>query len=188
MRRMLGAVASQALRKQMSTTTIYNVILGESVTQIMELRNSHGAAPVIWDVLTERVLKRTAYSWITSGSDDLWPVWEDKSLPLFARAVHAMTFDRVYVERAHFVRAAADIREFLTWAPISVERVNHWPAIAKLFESLVEDESIGAIGFDQTSLGESLWDGEWNEEMEEYDQPDWSEFWSLYPALNAQEA
>lgn len=159
----------------MSYTTVKAIWPGVKHEDLEELRNSHGSAPVIWGALCERYLGGRN-QWLFN-SDALWPLYEREDVPACMRAVLMMTFDRAYVEKKDYAKAAADIREFLRVAPPPPQNVNHWPRIADLFES---DPDIPAIGFHCTSVSEDPFQGEWNEEREDYDQPDWSQCWSVY--------
>lgn len=159
----------------MSYTTVKAVWPGEKHEDLEELRNSHGSAPVIWGALCERYIgERNAWLF---NPEPLWALYKRQDIPSCLRAVLMMTFDRVYVEKKDYGRAAEDIREFLRIAPPPENFVNHWPRIAEIFES---DPDIPAIGFCCTSVSEYLFNGEWNEEKEEYAPPEWSRFWSVY--------
>ena len=159
----------------MSYTTVKAIWPGEKHEDLEELRNSSGSAPVIWGALCERYLGGRN-QWLFKA-DALWPLYKREDVPACMRAVLMMTFDRAYVEKKDYAKAAADIREFLRVAPPPAQNVNHWPHIAGLFES---DPDIPAIGFHCTSVSEDPFQGEWNEEREDYDQPDWSRCWSVY--------
>lgn len=168
----------------MSYTTIKAIWPGEKHEDLQELRNSHGSAPVIWDAMCQKYLGTEPFMYF-SVTDKLWPLWKDMSIPEHQRAVLFMTYDQVYVSKKDYARAAADIRKFLQDFPQSSERVNHWPAIAALFES---DPDIPAIGLHCTSVSEDPFQGPWNEETEEYDQPDWSACNDIYADLDGLKA
>jgi hypothetical protein len=169
----------------MSYTTIYKVTPNVSAADFQELRNAWGSAPLVWGGITEKVLHRDRHTWGLGDQRALWNQWENDALPDYVRAVLGMTFDRVYIERQHFRRAAADIRKFLEWAPAPGEHVNHRPTIAALMEEHADDEAFPALGFNHTSVSESLFQGPWDEEKEEYGPIDWTQFWSLYADLDA---
>lgn len=159
----------------MSYTTIKAIWPGEKHEDLEELGNSHGSAPVIWGALCEKYLGNRN-QWLFNP-DKLWPLYKRQDIPAFLRAVLMMTFDRAYVLKKDYGRAAADIREFLRTGSFDSAHVNHWPHLAELFESNPE---IPAIGLHCTSVGEDPFQGEWNEEREDYDQPDWDACWSVY--------
>lgn len=168
----------------MSYTTIYNVNPGVSAEPMFELRNAWGSAPLIWGTIQERVLHKDRYSWgLGAGIDAVCKPWHDTTLPEFVRAVLGMTFDRVYIERQHYKRAAKDIRSFLEWATQPAGHVNHWPTIADKLDELADDESVAAIGFQHTSVSESLWNGPYDEERDDYGPLEWDRYWSLYAEL-----
>lgn len=159
----------------MSYTTVKAIWPGEKHEDLEELRNSHGSAPVIWGALSERYLGGRN-QWLFK-TDTLWPLYKREDVPACMRAVLMMTFDRAYVEKKDYAKAAADIEEFLRIAPQPENHVNHWPHLAELFKS---DPDIPAIGLHCTSVSEDPFQGEWNEEKEDYDAPDWSRCWSVY--------
>ena len=147
----------------MSYTSILKIDPGVSVETMEELGNSHGSAPVVWNIFGTKYmgLKDCEYSWHT---DDLWPKWKDQNIPLHHRAVLAMTFDMAYVSKQNYSRAAEDIRNFLADFPPVDKYVNHWPAIAKMYEDCPDSP---AIALHHMSVGESIIT-EWDEDLEEY--------------------
>jgi hypothetical protein len=160
----------------MSSTTIHAVWPGEKVEDLEELSNSWGSSPLVWDAMAMRYLGMKEYESILR-LDDLWPIYERPDMPAHHRSVLLMTYDRAMVLRENYKRAAADIRAWLVDFPVRDSRANHWPRIAEIFDSAPD---CLAIGFRMTSVCESLFWGEWNEEREDYDPPDWSQFWSVY--------
>lgn len=168
----------------MSYTSVYAVWIGERHEEIAELRNGNLSAPIIWgemfshycDVSRERYPK-SAYMFRT---EELWPLWKRMDIPKHHRAVLAMTYDNAYVGREHYMRAAADIRGFI--ANFEIPEHTHWAKIAKIFES---NPNCPAIGFNWTSVNEDPFQGPYNEETEDYDQPDWECKWEMYAALDA---
>jgi len=163
----------------MTHTTIKAVWPGKKHENLTELRNSHGSAPVIWDAMCQKYLGTKEFDYF-QRINELWPRWKDKTIPFHQRAVLMMTYNRVYVSKKYYTKAASDIRLFLNDFPVDTKYVNHWPKIAELFES---NPDIPAIGFHMTSVLEDLFYGEWDEEKEEYSQPDWSQFWDGYLEL-----
>ena len=159
----------------MSYSTIKAIWPGEKHENLEELHNSAGTAPVIWGALSEQYLGDRS-AWLFK-SDQLWPMYKRQDIPKCMRAVLMMTYDRAYVERKDYAQAAADIEEFLRIAPPPERHINHWPRLAELFRS---DPDIPAIGLYCTSVGEDPFEGEWNEEKEEHDPPDWTRCWSVY--------
>lgn len=166
----------------MSYTTIKAIWPGERHEDLQELRNGHGSAPVIWGALCERYLGGNRNGWLFNDelSNKLWSLWQRQDVPLCMRAVLMMTFDRFYVERKDYARAASDIDEFLRIAPPPPGHINHWPTIADLFRS---NPDIPAVGFHCTSVSEDPFQGDLNEESGEYAQPDWSKCHSVYDEL-----
>lgn len=164
----------------MSTTTIKAVWPGEKVEDLEELRNSWGGAHIVWDYMCRRYIGTGANS--MSYADHVWPLARRSDVPLHLRSILAMTFDRTYVLKKDYARAASDIEAFLRDAGIPSGRVSHWSRIAEIFRS---DPDVPAIGFHWTSVSDDLFCGEWDDAREEHRPLDWSRFWSLYddPAL-----
>jgi len=159
----------------MSYSTIKAVWPGQKSEKLEELANSHGLAPVVWGTFAERYLGGRN-NWLFK-SEELWPLANRSDIPVGLRAVLIMTFDKVYVEKKDYPRAAADIEAFLQVAPSPPNHVNHWPRIVEIFKS---NPDVPAIGFWCTSVSEDPYLGDWNEEIEEYNQPNWDDFASVY--------
>jgi len=164
----------------MSYTTVKALWPGEKHEDLEELRNSHGSAPVIWDLMCQEYLgtKEFGYDRVI---DDLWPLWKRCDIPEYRRAVLMMTYDRVYVIKADYERAAKDIRAFLKDYPPKPERVNHWTRIAEIYES---NPDIPAIGLYCTSVSEDPFAGTWDEEKDEEGPTDWEECYDMYAEID----
>lgn len=163
----------------MSRTTIKALWPGEKQEDLIELRNSHGGAPVVWDEMSQRYLGLEPFQY-SAHTERLWPLWEDLSIPRHHRAVLAMTYDNAYVSKASYSQASRDVRAFLVDFPAKPGEVNHWAAIAETYESNPE---CSAIGFHWTSVTGDPFQGRWNEEKDDYDQLDWGCKWDLYAEL-----
>lgn len=167
----------------------YTTVLGltpkdtssSAVYDIEELHNSHASAPVIWDAMCQKYLGTEPYGYMFS-IDQLWPIYKDLSIPEYRRAVLVMTYDRAYVSKENYKRAASDIRTWLEHFPPKEGYVNHWVRIAEIFESEPDCE---AIGLHCTSVSENPFMGEWNEEKEEYDPIDWDTAFEIYEELDS---
>ena len=165
----------------MSSTAIKALWPGEKTEDLMELRNSHGSAPIVWSAMCVRYLNQSSSSWLFN-SDKLWPLARNSSVPEVHRMVLAMTYDNVCILKKDYARAAKDIRQFLLdFSKENEGGVNHWPAIAAMFES---DPDCPAIGFHWTSVNSDPWEGPWDEEKDEPGQFDWSQAWSLYDSFS----
>jgi hypothetical protein len=151
-----------------------------------EFRNSHGTAPVIWDAMSQKYLGMEPFAYMHDRSDALWKLSDRGDIPLAHRAVLAMTFDRAYVAKEDYLRAAKDIWTFLADLPPDPKYVNHWPAIARFFEG---DPDCPAVGFYWTSCGDDFWELPRSEDDDETVLPfDWSECWDVYSELDKQMA
>lgn len=164
----------------MSYTAIKAVWPGEKTETLIELKNSQGSAPLIWGAFSERYLK-SKYSYLLDDENEIWSLYKRTDILPSLRAVLLMTFDRAYILKKNYEKAAADIEFFLKFFDIPKSTVNHWPRIAEIFK---ENLDIPAIGFQMTSVSEDLFEGTWNAEKEELEPPDWKEFWSVYDELD----
>jgi len=160
----------------MSYTTIKAVWPGEKAEDLQELRNAHGSAPVVWNEIAKRYLGLRDYEY-SFRSDEIWPLYKRPDMPPHQRAVLMMTYDNALVMKVNYKQAAADILAFLSDFPPRAGYVNHWSAIADLFDS---EPGCPAIGFRMTSVSEDPFLGPYNDEKEDYDQPDWSVYWDVY--------
>ncbi len=160
----------------MSYTSVYAIRLGQSAEVIDELRNAWGSAPVIWDAMCKRWLDRE--SWL--GDDQaLWGLALDKRVPECERAVLALTYDRAFVKAEDMGKAIGHIEEFLERNPVDDTRVNHWPQIVTIMKDLmIRGEG---VAFHMTSVSsDDYWQGDWNDEKEEYDGPVWDKVLDVY--------
>jgi len=156
-----------------SRTTIKLIWPGERHEDGEELPNSWGSAPYVWSALSKRYIGDV--NWLSRDGEKLWRLWEREDIPLHQRSVLVMTFDRAYIERRDYDRAARDIELFLADFPPN-GAVNHWPRIAAILRS----DPAPAVGFHMTSVTEDPFEGPWNEEREEHGPTDWSRCFSVY--------
>jgi len=163
----------------MSCTTVKALWPGEKHSDFEELVNSHGSAPVIWDAMCRKYYGTDPFAFY-GMVNILCTRWRDLSIPKHHRAVLMMTFDRAYIIRADYAKAAVDIRAWLKDFPQGIECINHWPRLAEIFES---DPEIPAIGLYLTSVGDDPFEGQWDEEKEEYSQPDWEQCFDIYEEM-----
>lgn len=164
----------------MSTLTIKGLRLGADIDDLLELKNSHGGAPVIWDAMGQKYLGLRKFGYNTE-TERLWPLWRDMSIPKSFRAVLLMTYDDVIIAKEHFARAAADLRAFLTDFPPDPQYVNHLASLAEVFESQPDYDG---IGFHWTSVCEDPFGGSYDEDTDEHMAHDYSQNWSLYARLD----
>lgn len=163
----------------MSTTSIIAVNLGDNSEILEELRNGYGSGPVIWNDMAMHHLSCKEHGYF-SRIDEVWPLYKRQDIPLHQRAVLTMTYDNAIVKKENYAEAALHIRKYLEDFPPHENYVNHWPRIAEIFES---NPDCSAIGFWLTSVCENPFVGEWNEDDDDYDKPDWDKFWSVYESL-----
>lgn len=169
----------------MSYTSILKLWPGtvRSAEVLREFPNSYGSGPLVWCVMGRRWLGFKQSGWLFDKEGRIWQLAHDRAIPERQRAVLAMTFDKAYIAAEHYERAVVDIRAFLTdfAATINPDHANHWPAIADLLEVRPD---CPAIGFNITSVAESLWQGEWNDKTEEHDEMiDWTDAREVYAII-----
>lgn len=163
----------------MSTTTVKVLKYPLGVVDSIEFRNSHGSAPVVWDLMAQKYLKLPPFNYMFN-TDKLWPLWKRKDIPESHRAVLGMTYDNAVIAKKDFGRAAKDLRFFLNDFYFNPEHENHWPAILNILESELDCD---AIGFHWTSVTEDPFLSDFDEDLDEYKTFDYSKFWSLYDSL-----
>lgn len=163
----------------MSYTTIIHVYPGEKIECGEELKNAWGSAPYIWDYLIKKYIDPEGNMMYEKYTKVLWGMWKDSSVPIEARVVLMMTFDRAYITKENYSKAANAIRKFLE-IHNNTNVVNHWPRIAEIFES---NPDIPAIGLWCTSVSENPFNGGYDEEKEEYLLPNWDECYDIYKVL-----
>ncbi|WP_168697659.1 hypothetical protein [Providencia sp. MGF014] len=160
----------------MSETAIVAVYPNEKSEVVEEMKNGFGSAPVIWNDLAVRYLGCSPYSYFNC-IESVWGLVDRIDMPFHHRAVLAMTFDNCYIKKEHYGIAAECLQKYLVDFPPEPNTVNHW---TRIYEILSLDPMYPAIGFWMTSVSENPFQGNWNEEIGDYDQPVWSKFWSVF--------
>ncbi len=165
----------------MSHTTVFIFGQNGQIERKEEYRNSH-TANVPWQLLWLEYMARPDPTWRGSSIDiekparlrradkepfpwsnglrlkEFWKLPEDPRLAWFERAALRGTYDRCVVKRETFTRLA-DAYDAFTAKYFEGETptvVWHLPAWAELLRKLADDETVRAIGWNQTSVGESL--------------------------------
>jgi len=164
----------------MSYTTIKALWPGEKNENLEELSNGHGSGPVLWMAISEKYL-HDEMAWLHGEGKKVWSLWKNGAIPKHVRACLMLTFDRAYVLKKDYLRAAKDIRLSLSELAIKSGRVNHWPRIAEIFES---NSNIPAIGLWCTSVSDDPFEGPWNEKEEKHDPLDWNTTFDVYKNLD----
>lgn len=166
----------------MSHTTILHVYPNDKVECGEELSNSWGSAPYIWDFMIKKYIRPDGNIMYSKDADALWKLWNREDIPACYRVVLMMTFDRVYVLKENYNRAANDIRDFLKDYD-DKKIVNHWHHIADVLES---NPDVPAIGLWCTSVSDNPFHGEWDEDKEEYAPPNWEDCHEVYNMLDGE--
>ena len=168
----------------MSYATVKAVWPGEKAEDIEDLRNSHGMASVLWMALRKKYLPPKICSWFSEFSEveALFNLEPNKFFPAHL-AVLYMTADYALVMKKDYAKAASNIRSFLADCENELKGLaNHWPRIAELFES---NPGCPAIGFCISSVNDDPFQGDYDEDMDEYGEPPWDKFWDIYADLEA---
>lgn len=165
----------------MSYATVKALWPGEKVESLKEFRNQYWGAFCIWNELGQRYLALEAHM-VLRHTDRLWPLWKDLSIPRHHRAVLTMTYDRIFIARGDYARAAEDIRQFIQDFPAVADSIDsHWPQLLSLLES---NPTCPAIGFQWSSVSEDLFTGPWNDDTNDNDPLNWSAFYDMYAELD----
>lgn len=155
------------------------------VVDEIEYTNSHGTAPYVWGVLFDKYLKDPTIlydSWLfrcATGDTALWELNKREDLPDYERVVHAFTMDRAFVRKQDFPRFTAHIRKFLIAHPPDPTTICHWSAIA----DEVENQDCDAVGLYCTSLSDSPWYAQNDDEEERLVDIDGDDCFDVYKLL-----
>ena len=145
----------------MSVSTLVGIRESGEHCYALELRNSWGSAPLVWNALAMKYLGKGDYQGLDCV-EDIVPALNDADAPRHHCILMALTFNRCVVTRKDFSEVAEAIDEFLVDFPVPGDRVNHWPTIARFFRETDEE----AVGIWHTSVSESPYDV-WDEDMDE---------------------
>ncbi|WP_146118782.1 hypothetical protein [Blastopirellula marina] len=150
-------------------------------------QNSWAGAARIWGDLFDRHCKDPNLpfdNWMSSsgnGDRRLWDLAKDSRLGMYARAVHAFTFNNAIVRREHFANLASDLRRFTVEYHSKPGHVDHLPAWAEAIEAC---DGI-AVALHATTVSENPWFN-WDEGSEEYSPyclETGTKHWEVYDAL-----
>lgn len=164
----------------MSSTEVFIFSQNGQIERTEDYRNGHTAS-VLWRFLwleymagadtyrgglDEEIMPRRLrgagkepFPWSNSTHlKDFWKLHQDPRLAWFEVAALCSTYDRCVVKREAFTRLADaydafTVKYFEGEAPTVVW---HLPAWAELLRKLANDETVRAIGWNQTTVGERL--------------------------------
>lgn len=159
----------------MSLTTIKAVWPGERAEDFVELENSWGAAPYVWEAMAKRYLP-PGKNWLVNH-ELIWPLSKDPRVPRHQQAVLRMTYDNCLLYAKDYQKAADDIEWFFRnfGQPDPNGAGAHWLVI----HDVIRTATCPALGFHWTSVSEDPFDGGYDDD----DLPlplDWSKFWDVY--------
>lgn len=150
----------------MSRTTMMLIDENGNTRDVAEFSNSWGSAAFVWDALRKAFLSGDEYLFNDEVIKKVWALWKDPRLLRFEKAVLLSTFDHAIIERDKFTDAA----EAFTAFERRYRQPNaacHMGAISQVLMDSRELDCVGAC-FQQTSVAENPWLGEYDEETEEY--------------------
>ena len=165
----------------MSFTEIYGFGRDGNVGLFGEVVNAWRGAMAIWVILEKRYLeplpmplwmsptdyKKNGYSrthQMPNGKDDplkqIWDLFEDGKVSRVDKIVLGTTFDKVIVMRENIEETAKAFDEFKGETSLKEQ--------ANILRKMLEDDSIIAVGWNQTSVNGDTWGNyNYNEETEE---------------------
>lgn len=150
----------------MSRTTMMLIDSGGNTRDIAEFSNSWGSAAFVWDALYKKYIGGDGYLFSDENMKKVWALWKDPRLRTVEKVVLLSTFDHAIIERDKFEDAAFAFAEFeaLHRQP---NAICHMGAISQALMDNRETDCVGAC-FQQTSVAENPWLGEYNEDTEDY--------------------
>lgn len=169
----------------MSSSILFGLNPGEHQVELVEFRNSHGTAFLAWGAMAKRYLgmENPYYprpGWI-NNMDEVCALWRRTDIPVEHRAVLMLTFDGAYVKRDYFREFSASARKFWTDFPTPPHVVNHWQAVASAFDGFGDDYA--GVGLQCTTVSDSDYLGEYDEERDEWTPPKWDSLLDIYADL-----
>jgi hypothetical protein len=172
----------------MSYSTLKGIYVGDKTTNVVEMNNSWGSSPVVWEVMAKNYIAETPGGYLMGGSQtDFWEMWKRRDIPIEYRLVFLFTLDHGYVLKKDYPRMASAIRKFLTDFDLErtevCGRVNHWHFIQHQFETCEEP----ALALWGTSVSQDPWKGEYDEDADEYGPVDWSKAYDIFELSELQQ-
>lgn len=145
----------------MSRTTLVGLRESGQHVYPLELGNSWGSAPLVWNALAIKYLGTEDHRYF-ERIEDIAPALNEADAPWHHCILYGLTCHRCFVARGDHGRVADAIDRFLVDFPVPRDRVNHWPAIAAFLRENEEE----AVGIWSTSVDCSPYE-EWDEDKEE---------------------
>lgn len=131
----------------MSYTEIFAVRENGDITKYGEAHNAFGGAMHIWMYLKEK------YQVQDASVFDFGPLWKKvEELQETDRWVLMSTFDRVLISKEHLPTLIKHLKTFAGYAPTPTLKEE-----IAILERAARDESIQAVGFNQTSVIADMW-------------------------------
>lgn len=123
--------------------------------RILEVANSWGGMPVIWDLFAicyGKDPRQHSYKEILESLS--YQIEIDEAAPKSFEFVLRMTDERAFVEAKDFDRLISDLDEFFNSVPPREDKyVNHWPEIMETLRMMTAEQA-PAIGFYSSVVGD----------------------------------
>ena len=162
----------------MSYTEMFKVPEKGPVQSVAEFGNAFRSAWHVWSEMAQMYLHRNTAEMLSGGMQEVWDLCKNEDIPLGYRITMRATFDMVMVRRENFARLAVAMENFAAmFGPGSLLEQ------AKALLSLVDDETIYAVCWNQTSVAADAW---WiceGEEGRPYDIARDGDHWFLFERL-----
>jgi len=141
----------------MSYSTIWKVYKTKAVS-VIELGNSHGSAPPVWDWLCNHYLN--GKHWMTRDDNkDLWQLRKNPAVPKHMRFGLLLTFDNAIILPIH-LEEAAQLCYRVYDTTFNPQYVNHWSRIGEELHKLrdIKNKRLMGIALGCTSVSDPWWD------------------------------
>ena len=164
----------------MSSTEVKFLSINNNVIKEVgkvEIKNSHGTAPIIWNNLAQKFFGISRRDFIPNP-EKVWPLFKDKKISQQIRATLGMTYNGCVIVKSDFEKAANDINLFLKEFPADGFYQNNWKKIQEIFES---NPDCDAIGFHLNTMSENPFSAEASKK--ENKNKELENFWHLYPEM-----
>lgn len=166
----------------MSCVEIYAINRDGDVVDFGEARNSHGYAPHIWEVLSQK-LCGTSFPW-SSKDVPVWKKFRDPSVSENERIVLGATYDAVWIKRENIPRLVTALEAFwekhatiypqetrpsMFSTPVPVAVYRTIPALIEILVKIAADDKYRGVCFNATSVNGNPWRVREPQEGEDYD-------------------
>lgn len=156
----------------MSYTTLF-VFKGDKVYSQTDYQNAHGGAMAIWMMMGRRHIGPGFVIFDDDQSKRLFALADDPSIPWFARVTLMSTFDNVVVRREDLPRLVKAFQMFDAEYATAWKQGSVW-SVPDQAEDIrrAHDDGAQAVGWNQTSVCDSVFRGRFDEDEVEFNLAD----------------